>query len=211
MQNLYGRPPVELPGWVALRAQTNYRTPRDILGYLQRLVGEEQAIECGSPLDGSDVDILTYTDHADLMDKTKTAITRGLGAGFRKDLIAVVTYRGREHSAFAPLDHLGPHALRAFTGQYDLFGSPIYSEGELFINSVHRFKGQSALCIIFTEIDFEELDEAALRKLFVGMTRATMKLGDGYVGAGSCKVNWPRELNDYSTPRALKTASTGSE
>ena len=28
----------------------------------------------------------------------------------------------------------------------------------------------------FTEINFEELDEAALRKLFVGMPRATMKL-----------------------------------
>lgn len=176
MQNLYGRPPVELPGWVILRAQTNYRTPRDILSYLQRLVGPRQTIESGSPLDGSDVEILTYTGHADLMDKTKTAITHGLGAGFKKDMIAVVTYRGREHSIFTPLDKLGPHALKAFTGQYDLLGSPVYSEGELFIDSVHRFKGQSAPCIVFTEIDFEELDEAALRKLFVGMTRATMKL-----------------------------------
>lgn len=176
MQNLYGRPPVELPHWVVLRAQTNYRTPRDILSYLQRLVGPEQAIESGSPLDGSDVEILTYDGHADLMDKTKTAITRGLGAGFKKDMIAVVTYRGREHSSFTPLDKLGPHALKAFTGEYDLLGSPVYSEGELFIDSVHRFKGQSAPCIVFTEIDFEELDDTALRKLFVGMTRATMKL-----------------------------------
>ena len=176
MQNLYGRPPVELPGWVVLRARTNYRSPRDILGTLQRLVGPAQAIEPGSPLDGSDVEILTYDGNADMMDKTKTAITRGLGAGFRKDMIALVTYRGREHSAFTPLDRLGPHALRAFTGRYDLFGSPVYSEGELFIDSVHRFKGQSAPCIVFTEIDFEGLDETALRKLFVGMTRATMKL-----------------------------------
>lgn len=176
MQNLYGRPPVELPGWVVLRAQTNYRTPRDILCYLQRLVGPEQPIESGSPLDGSDVEILTYTDHADLMDKTKTAITRGLGAGFKKDMISVITYRGREHSHFTPFDKLGPHSLKAFTGQYDLLGSPIYSEGDLFVDSVHRFKGQSAPCIVFTEIDFDELDEAVLRKLFVGMTRATMKL-----------------------------------
>lgn len=176
MQNLYGRPLVELPSWVTLRAQTNYRTPRDILSYLQRLVGPEQTIESGSPLDGSDVEILSYDGHADLMDKTKTAITRGLGAGFKKDMIAVVTYRGREHSSFNPLDKLGPHALKAFTGQYDLLGSPVYSEGDLFIDSVHRFKGQSAPCIVFTEIDFEELDEVALRKLFVGMTRATMKL-----------------------------------
>ena len=67
-------------------------------------------------------------------------------------------------------------SLKAFTGRYDLLGSPIFSEGELLIDSVHRFKGQSAPCIVFTEIDFDELDEAALRKLFVGMTRATMKL-----------------------------------
>ncbi len=176
MQNLYGRPPVELPGWVVLHAQTNYRTPRDILGTLQRLVGPGQSIESGSPLDGSDVEILTYDGRTDLMDKTKTAITRGLGAGFKKDMIAVVTYRGREHSGFTPLDKLGPHTLKAFSGQYDLLGSPVYSDGDLFIDSVHRFKGQSAPCIVFTEIDFEELDEAALRKLFVGMTRATMKL-----------------------------------
>lgn len=176
MQNLYGRPPVELPGWVNLRAQTNYRTPKDILGFLQRLVEPKQAIEAGSPLDGSDVEILTYSNHADLMEKTKAAITEGLKAGFKKDMISVVTYRGREHSAFTPLDKLGPHALKAFTGQYDLLGSPVYSEGDLFIDSVHRFKGQAAPCIVFTEIDFEELDDAALRKLFVGMTRATMKL-----------------------------------
>jgi hypothetical protein len=176
MQNLYGRPPVDLPGWVVLRAQTNYRTPRDILGTLRRLLGPGADIECGSPLDGSDVDILTYAGHADLMDKTKSAIARALGAGFRKDMIAVITYRGREHSAFTPLDHLGPHPLRAFSGQYDLLGSPVYSQGDLFIDSVHRFKGQSAPCIILTEVDFAELDEAARRKLFVGMTRATMKL-----------------------------------
>lgn len=176
MQNLYGRPPVELPGWVVLRTRTNYRTPRDMLAPLQRLLGPARTIEPGSPLDGSELEILTYDGHADLMDKTKTAITRGLGAGFRKEMIAVVTYRGREHSAFTPLDRLGPHTLRAFTGRYDLLGSPVHSDGELFIDSVHRFKGQSAPCIVFTEIDFDELDETALRKLFVGMTRATMKL-----------------------------------
>jgi hypothetical protein len=29
---------------------------------------------------------------------------------------------------------------------------------------------------VFTEIDFETLDEMAMRRLFVGATRATMKL-----------------------------------
>jgi hypothetical protein len=30
--------------------------------------------------------------------------------------------------------------------------------------------------VVFAEIDFEELDDKAVRRLFVGATRATMKL-----------------------------------
>jgi hypothetical protein len=176
LQNLYGRPPAELPGWIVLRAETNYRTPKDILERLNRLLGDDCRIEAGSPVAGTEVDLLSYADPDDLLDKTKTAITRALGAGFRKDRIALITYRGREHSRFTALDRLGPHGLKSFGGRYDLFGSPVYSEGELLIDSVYRFKGQSAPCVVFTEIDFEQLDEAAVRKLFVGMTRATMKL-----------------------------------
>ena len=39
-----------------------------------------------------------------------------------------------------------------------------------------RFKGRAAPCVILTEIDFEQLDDKAVRRLFVGATRATMKL-----------------------------------
>lgn len=46
----------------------------------------------------------------------------------------------------------------------------------MVIDSVYRFTGRAAPCVILTEIDFEELDELAIRKLFVGATRATMKL-----------------------------------
>lgn len=42
--------------------------------------------------------------------------------------------------------------------------------------SVYRFKGQSAPAVVLAEIDFETLDEKAVRKLFVGATRATLKL-----------------------------------
>ena len=46
----------------------------------------------------------------------------------------------------------------------------------MLIESVYRFKGQSAPAVILAEIDFETLDERTLRKLFVGATRAMMKL-----------------------------------
>jgi UvrD-like helicase C-terminal domain len=91
-------------------------------------------------------------------------------------MIAVVTFRGREHSALSAYDKLGPFELRSFSGKYDLLGNPIFSEGNILIESVYRFKGQAAPCVILTEIDFDEMDEITIRKLFVGATRATMKL-----------------------------------
>jgi superfamily I DNA and RNA helicase len=59
---------------------------------------------------------------------------------------------------------------------YDLLGNLVFTEGDVLMESVYRFKGQAAPCVIFTEIDFEALDDLAMRKLFVGVTRATIKL-----------------------------------
>lgn len=176
MQNLYGRPPVTLPGWVTLRSEVNFRSPQDVLEHLNRFLSGTYQISAGSPLTGSDVEILTYNGTADLITQTKRAITGGLGAGFKRDMMAIVTYRGREHSSLTPYDKLGTFPLRAYTGEYDLFGNPVFTSGDILIDSIYRFKGQSAPCIVFTEIDFETFDELVSRKLFVGMTRATMKL-----------------------------------
>lgn len=176
LQNLYGRAPVALPGWAGLSADTNYRTPADVLDLLNARLPLPTPIVAGSPVADSEPEVLAWHDEAGLMEATKKAITRAIGLGFRRDMIAIVTYRGREYSRFTALTHLGPHRLRAFRGRYDLFGEAEYSEGDLLIDSVHRFKGQSAPCVIFTEIDFDKLDELAMRKLFVGATRATMKL-----------------------------------
>jgi hypothetical protein len=176
MQKLYRRPDVELPGWVTLRSDTNYRTPRDILDSLAQLIPLPTQIESGSPLTGSDVEILTYADTSQLIEQTKRAITQCIGAGYKRDMIAVVTFRGREHSALSSYDRLGPFDLRHFSGNYDLLGNPLFTDGDILIESVYRFKGQAAPCVILTEVDFEVMDEISIRKLFVGATRATMKL-----------------------------------
>lgn len=176
MQNLYGRAPVDLPGWVVIRSQTNFRSPRDVLGRLNRLLPVGQGADSGSPLSGSQVELASYDDAPGLIRETTRAITHCIGAGFKREMIAVVSYRGRENSLLTPYQKLGPYALRVFTGRYDLLGNPVFSAGEVLLDSVYRFKGQAAPCVIFTEIDFSALDDLALRKLFVGMTRATMKL-----------------------------------
>lgn len=176
LQNLYGRPPLPLPGWVVLRSETNYRSPRDILDTLNRLGLVDRPLEAGSPLAGPAVDILSYADAPALVEATKKALTQGLASGFKRQQIAVVSFRGRENSSLFGLDRLGPHGLRTFSGRYDLLGNPVYSDGEILLETVYRFKGQAAPCVVFTEIDFEALDAGAARKLFVGATRASMKL-----------------------------------
>jgi hypothetical protein len=176
MQNLYGRADIALPGWVTLRSDINYRTPKAILETLNRLLPLAHPIEAGSPLTGYEVDIVSYTGARDLIAKTVSAVTRCIGLGFKRPHIALVTYRGREHSLLTPYDKLGPYPLRAPTGQYDLLGNAVYTEGDVLIDSVLRFKGRASPCVVFSEIDFEALDDAAVRRLFVGATRATMKL-----------------------------------
>lgn len=175
-QNLYGRPRAELPGWVELHSDTNYRSPQDILSGLRRLGLVPPSVEAGSPLGGAEVDILVYEDTRGMIDQTKKALAQGLVAGFKREQMAVVTWRGREHSRLLGYDQIGPHRLRRFTGHYDLLGKPLYTEGDILAETVYRFKGQAAPYIVLTEIDFDVCDETALRKLFVGATRATMKL-----------------------------------
>ncbi|MGB4344872.1 MAG: ATP-binding domain-containing protein [Burkholderiaceae bacterium] len=178
MQNLYGRESIDLPGWVGLRSDTNYRSPRQIVELLASLAPAPQQMEAASPFAGADIDFLTYPsgDDAQLFAQTRQAITRCLAAGFSRQDMAIVSFRGRDKSALLNLDALGSHSLKSFDGSYDLFGNPVFRSGELLTESVYRFKGQSAPAVIFTEIDFETMDEKNFRKLFVGMTRARLKL-----------------------------------
>lgn len=176
MQRLYDRPEVELPGWTVLRANVNYRSPREVLHTVNRLLAPIPPAEPASPIAGGAVDFLDYADTAELIERSKRAVTLALQAGFRKQDIALVTFSGREKSRLFPFDVLGPHRLKSATGRYDLFGVPQYTDGDLLIETVYRFKGQAAPCVILTEVDFEVLDERAQRKLFVGMTRASMRL-----------------------------------
>ena len=87
-----------------------------------------------------------------------------------------MTLRGRASSQILGLQTLGPWTLRRFTGGYDEAGSPRWSEGQLLADTVYRFKGQAAHAVVLTECDFAQWDDKACRLLFVGLTRARMRV-----------------------------------
>ena len=84
--------------------------------------------------------------------------------------------RGRERSELLRCHNLGTWTLRRFTGDFEFSGEPIWTDGELLMESLRRFKGQSAPAVILTECDFTELDVINRRLLFVGLTRSRMHL-----------------------------------
>lgn len=176
LQNLYGRPPLAMPEWVTLHARGNFRSPRAIVRFLQALLPDAVEIEAMGPFGEGGLEVLVYRDAVELRERVKEAIRLCYAAGYKRDDLALLTFRGREHSLLMPYNQLGPHTLRTFTGQYDLLGHPLYSDGDVLMETVYRFKGQSTAAVVLAEIDFETLDEKTLRKLFVGATRAMMLL-----------------------------------
>lgn len=65
---------------------------------------------------------------------------------------------------------------RRFSGRYTDDGQAIVSDGELQLETLFRFKGQAADCVVITEIDFDSWTDDVRRRLFVGLTRARLKV-----------------------------------
>jgi superfamily I DNA and RNA helicase len=138
----------------------------------------EGGIAAASPFQSADIDFLSYPDGDTraMYERTKQAIADFLDAGFAAGDIALIALHGRDRSRLLHLDRLGPHTLASFTGEYDASGRPVIRDGALRAESVYRFMGQSMPAVILTEIEFDQLDQQAFHKLFVGMTRARLRL-----------------------------------
>jgi hypothetical protein len=177
LQNVYSRERMPFEGWVTIRSDANYRSPKRILSGINELLQLTPPIVSCSPIEGGDVEVLTYEIQSELISRTVEALDRAIELGFQSEHVALLSFRGRENSVLTPYTQIGQHTLRSpIQGKYDEFGNPEYSEGEITTDSVHRFKGQAAPCVVLTEIDFAQMDENSKIRIFVGATRATMKL-----------------------------------
>lgn len=177
LQNVYARERIPFDGWVTIRSEANFRSPKKVLSGINELLGLVPPILSCSPIEGGDVEVLTYENQSELIPRTIEALDRAIDLGFETKHVALLSFRGRESSVLTPFTQIGQHTLRSpIQGKYDEFGNPEYSEGEITTDSVHRFKGQAAPCVVLTEIDFAQMDEKSKIRIFVGATRATIKL-----------------------------------
>jgi len=173
-QRLYQHPEFGLGDAVTIRCSDNFRSPRVICDVINALSLVHPPVRGLNPYAGELPGIRTYGSGAELLAATEAAVHALLARGFAMDDIVIVTGRGRERSALLNRATVGPWSTRRFTGEYDRNGEPRWSSGTLTVESVYRYKGQSAPAVVAAEFDFAELDDAARRRLFVALTRAQM-------------------------------------
>lgn len=177
-QCLYGdREAIDIEGAVIVRSQENYRSPQRIVKSINVLGLTPEPVEACSPFEGSEPGFHVYQrDGGSLLRTTTQAIQSCLDKGFSLADIVVLSWRGRESSQILSDAQLGAWRTQCFDGSYDTRGNPNWTDGELRLETLRRFKGQSAPAIVLTEIHFEELGPLQKSMLFVGMTRACLHL-----------------------------------
>lgn len=176
-QQLYkDRVAFDIPEAVTVTSHENYRTPRTLVKLINLLRLTETPVQALSPFEGVMPDPIVYATPAEIERCTAQAVERCLQRGFALADIAVVSMCGRKHSVLQGKDQLGKWTIQRFTGQFDAGSNPVWTQGQLLVESVRRFKGQAAPAVVLTECDMAQLDPANRRLLFVGLTRARVHL-----------------------------------
>jgi hypothetical protein len=171
-----GREQIEVGDAVVVTARENYRSPRKIAETINLLRLTDEPVEPCAPLVGEPPEFTVYggASNRNVRDATVDAVRRCQRLGYSLEDIVVLCWPGRTHSELLANDALAEWAMRKFTGEYDELGEPIYCDGELTVETVRRFKGQSAPAIVLAEVDFDEAGGLWRNLLFVGLTRARM-------------------------------------
>jgi hypothetical protein len=171
-QRLYEAPPASLAGFVTWRNRDNYRSPQRIARFLQSLL--PISFNARNPVPGDPVHVREVAE-ADLAATIGERIDHLCAVGYAPDEIVVLTGHGQVTSLVFQKDRLGTHTTRRFRG-FTPDGAAQYSDGEIQVETLWRFKGQQAAALILCEFDGDLGEATTARKLYCAATRATRRL-----------------------------------
>jgi len=174
-QRLYEREAFDLAGAVRIECNENFRSPQNVVHAINRLNLIDQPIVACSDHVGESPNFYTHDEQPGSHTAALNVCLHKLWSeGIDPSQVVLVTYRGLEKSKVMSLSHAG--GKRISRPVRDADGNSTWTDGELKVETVNRFKGQSAPVVVFCEIDFDELNVVNTRKLFVGMTRGQLKV-----------------------------------
>lgn len=176
-QRLYPRDEFDLPDAVQIRCFDNFRSPRVICQMIDALGLASAPIQGRGIYQGALPDVYVYAKDTQLLQQTAAAVQQLLENGFALDDIVVLAGRGFGKSVILQAEQIGAFSTRRFTGRYSArTGLPEWSDGQLRLESIYRYKGQSSPAVVLAELDFVDMTPQEKKKLFVGLTRASMAL-----------------------------------
>jgi hypothetical protein len=173
-QRLYDRDAFDLSDAVTISCRDNYRSPQSICQVINAFALAENSVVSRNPYRGELPGFHIYDPDKGATSKTAEVVEGLLSRGFGIADVVVLTGHGRSKSVLLNEEQIGRHKTRRFTGAFSKNSDPIWTDGELLVESVFRFKGQSAPAVVLSEVDFSEMSSSERRKLFVGLTRAQM-------------------------------------
>jgi len=176
-QQVYERDAFEVPDAVRVHCMDNFRSPRKVVDAINLFQLTEKPIISRSAFVGDSPGFMTYaTGEVNVVTAVQNCIKTLVAEGVQPSQIAVLTFAGQKRSAVLAEEKLAGLSTRRFTGSYDSAGNALWTKGDLLVDTVYRFKGQSAPVVVLCEVDFQEISARELRKLFVGMTRGQFRV-----------------------------------
>ena len=177
-QRLYDRTPCELPGWVVLNSPVNYRSPRAVVDAINAMGLTDEPVEWGGAVIGEEPRSYEYEPGGALA-ATEQAVKDLLEEGFAPAQIVVLSIRGVGSSELFALDPSTPVAGHRFKRSigFDEDGNTVYSDGDILLETVHRFKGQAADAVVLVGVPQTIDNEMERNRVFVGMTRGRLQVG----------------------------------
>lgn len=175
-QQIYEREAFDLSDAVHVNCHDNFRSPREVVRTINTLGLSKEPIDARSIHAGEIPVIYTWAPGQVTSHNSLTQCLKNIwGLGYKPDQVAVISYNGVKSSEALQLNELAGYKTKRFNG-YDKNGNALWTDGELLVESVYRYKGQSMPVVVLCEVDFEELTERDKRKLFVGLTRGQVRV-----------------------------------
>jgi hypothetical protein len=177
----YGREPSDRPwprkGWVGYHAARNFRSPKSICEYIRALLPEFE-FESANPSTGDDVAVTRIESLSDLSKTVGKVIDQLIKRGYRHEDITLISLSGVKSATLSQAEKVGRHILARPTGEYDLLGNQIWTQGKVRFDTIRRFKGQQSPVVILTDVEpLKNLDEKLRRRLlYTALTRATERI-----------------------------------
>lgn len=177
LQQVYEREAFDIASAVKIKCLDNFRSPRKIVNAINRLQLTPQPLQARSLYEGDTPNFKPYAPGKLTPERALENTLKQLWqAGYTPSQVAVLCWGGSSQVQALAQRKLAGHTVRHFTGQYQDGGEPIWQDGELLVESLRRFKGQSAPVVVLYGVDFNELTDEHRRKLFVGLTRAQLRV-----------------------------------